>query len=1086
MSPVTDLKKLIQLQTNKNHGISNSLRKRLQATIYCPPQSEPSFRETRERWMRILERQRIENMGIVALELEKRDKEVHQLSMLDGSHLWKHLDSIRAFLLELHSSPSLESYNLAQRYQSEENEKLQVETQAEMDQKLYQAIMEEELLVGDHWQTDIYAGSSSSLSDSTPSSDWNSDSEEGHDHPDPVSDPDNNQDLLISGIHGSDSRDNSADRPVSISISSPGFQKLEEFRRDAYWLKTETEISNTQLPELIALREVIAALLNVGGGLIYSSTATQEEVKLSENVPTLLDKSRTTTLSLLSSFLPILSSLKKLRNLAQPIDDHNHGRGRRRTRTEEAFAASVLILLQQFDIFLTSIELQLLNLPGGHTVQDRSLIHFQSVISLIRLYHRLDQNGWIELYTALSKTIPDSSIHHPISSKLLLDNLYRIACHFDSHCKSIDAIHRIKTVFLRGCGPIWRWVGEWMMDGRLSESTPTDDDHGNQEFFIGITPNVGPRSENWWEDHYFLNESNIPEFLYDFVGDILEAGKATALSRILGIIDQQDLKWPKLDALFIPTSSPLPSTIQPINILKSHLRHLAFSSSSSHHPQPIPSSISSSDREEKSSFHLDLYAHINQLLSPLVTKNHSKLYTRFSSPLKLSTYLNELNQFYLLGSKTSIHFIKKVFNDLNESKSGRLNPERIDQSPSWFEDQVLNSNLSKSFEYSPSPIISSCLPKVKLSSPSDIDTEDQFDMLGLIKISLSIPSPLNYIIDNLNILNSYNKCFDFLIQLTRSSQILDSMIWIKPVLTMNSSSKEKGGSLSIKEFESKPESKQFYKLKNRLNWFINLMIDYSFNLVIFNWKLKVVEALDVDHVGDLSQTIQHTRRWLSRLIGLLFLSDQCEPLNRTIIQILQLCPRSYEVWSKLNNQATEGVKSIEDVNETYVDTERRRRRIERRKRRLENEQYTLIEEESKHVDLGQLAALLQSSIIDDEQDDIDLKNLSSFTSPADTTHINLQESINPQKEDCLNQLTNMNTQFEKLVISLQRGIGKLCRKVVINKDLNKTPSSSLDSSSHHKNVDPVIHQEPSHLGLEDSQDLDTLTLLECRLDEWVT
>ncbi|KAI9604089.1 hypothetical protein H4Q26_003701 [Puccinia striiformis f. sp. tritici PST-130] len=884
MSPVTDLKKLIQLQTNKNHGISNSLRKRLQATIYCPPQSEPSFRETRERWMRILERQRIENMGIVALELEKRDKEVHQLSMLDGSHLWKHLDSIRAFLLELHSSPSLESYNLAQRYQSEENEKLQVETQAEMDQKLYQAIMEEEPLVGDHWQTDIYAGSSSSLSDSTPSSDWNSDSEE------------------VGGL-----------------------------RRDAYWLKTETEIANTQLPELIALREVIAALLNVGGGLIYSSTGTQEEIKLSENVPTLLDKSRTTTLSLLSSFLPILSSLKKLRHLAQPIDDDNNRPQRRRTRTEEAFAAS-------------------------------------SVISLIRLYHRLDQNGWIELYTALSKTIPDSSIHHPISSKLLLDNLYRIACHFDSHCKSIDAIHRIKTVFLRVV------------------------DRYGDEFFIGITPNVGPRSENWWEDHYFLNESNIPEFLYDFVGDILEAGKATALSRILGIIDQQDLKWPKLDALFIPTSSPLPSTIQPINILKSHLRHLAFSSSSSHHPQPIPSSISSSDREEKSCFHLDLYAHIN------------------NSPLKLSTYLNELNQFYLLGSKTSIHFVKKVFNDLNEFKSARLNPEQVDHSSSWFEDQVLNSNLSKSFEYSPSPIICSCLPKVKLSSPSDIATEDQFEMLGLIRVNLSIPSPLNYIIDNLNILNSYNKCFNFLVQLTRSSQILDSMIWIKPVLSMNSSDsrKEKGGgrSSTIKEFESKPESKQFYKLKNRLNWFINLMIDYSFNLVVFNWKSKVVEALDVDHVGDLSQTIQHTRRWLSRLIGLLFLSDQ---------------------------------KTKDRAKET----------------KLENEQYTLIEEESKHIDLGQLAALHQSSIIDDEQEDIDLKNLSSFTSPADTTHINLQESINPQKEDCLNQLENMNTQFEKLVISLQRGIGKLCRKVVINKDLHKTPSSSLDSSSRHQNVDPM-------------------------------
>ncbi|KAA1078062.1 hypothetical protein PGT21_027913 [Puccinia graminis f. sp. tritici] len=165
----------------------------------------------------------------------------------------------------------------------------------------------------------------------------------------------------------------------------------------------------------------------------------------------------------------------------------------------------------------------------------------------------------------------------------------------------------------------------------------------------------------------------------------------------------------------------------------------------------------------------------------------------------------------------------------------------------------------------PSSLLSASLPKLQIS-PSIRTEADPLKCLESIHFSLAIPTPLNYVLDNAHVMKTYNDCFVFLAQLARASWTLDSLIWIKPSIPF-------GSFAASKQFEQTPEAKEFCRLKNRLAWFVNLISDYAFNSVIFTWKIRFIQALDLQ-VGDLSQTIRNTRHWLARLAGLMFLSEQ--------------------------------------------------------------------------------------------------------------------------------------------------------------------------------------------------------------------
>lgn len=86
---IASLNRLTQLilSSERKENIPTTLKKNLQSIIFFPPQSEPSYRETHERWNCVLERLRIENHQVVALEIEKRYAEVQDMAKTDDTQL---------------------------------------------------------------------------------------------------------------------------------------------------------------------------------------------------------------------------------------------------------------------------------------------------------------------------------------------------------------------------------------------------------------------------------------------------------------------------------------------------------------------------------------------------------------------------------------------------------------------------------------------------------------------------------------------------------------------------------------------------------------------------------------------------------------------------------------------------------------------------------------------------------------------------------------------------------------------------------------------------------------------------------------
>ncbi|MBW0478865.1 hypothetical protein O181_018580 [Austropuccinia psidii MF-1] len=1042
---------------------ANALRKKLQSIIFFPPESEPSWRETRARWNGVLERRRIDNQGLAAEELERCDRELEELVKSSEDQKLKSLDNIRAFLIALHSPPSHSLYQVALRLREQREGFDNLPSQAELDAELYRNIIESDPLVGDHWQTDIYAGSSSSDLSSAPTSDsaYSSDDDVGK-----LSAFSYN--LLTRSRISKPFTKAQPSRPQSTqdnhqctnSLSS-SYDRLDALKDNAYWLKNVDDLATSQLIELTAFREVLAALSDIGGHHIYMTHTTPNvSVTLSLHAPTLLNKSRAASVSLFSSFIPILSSLKKLRIKSQMSSNPR----KLVTRVEEAFAASLLVILHRFDSFLSSIELRLLGFPSTYNFSETNDPKALPVFSLMRLYNDLVSGGWNELFFALAPIIPDSPIElniepNAFSTKELVDKLYDLACRFDMHHDSPTAAEDIKTIFLQSCQPLWMWIGDWILHGRLpdrafksegfqapddnvpidsfsasshipsvsSYPTPIKPENDETEFFIQAnSPSSMWTSSGWWQTGYLLrttlgpgNEEKdlVPKFLQDFKFKIIEGGKARALSQLLGLWEGPcDSTWPQLFELMQPNNNKdvFPNNgngLKPHHTLRSHLFHPATSSQFSKLDE---SELAAKALRSQSFFHHNLSSRIDHHLSAIVDLNHSRLHEQFSHPFKLSSYLNALNDFFLFGSISSGLFVKKIFGDMEDCSNLNILADSSPKTTAWWDDQAINVNLLKAFEQSPSPIMLSCLPSIRIS-PSIRHQTDPIKSLEAIYIQLTIPTPLNYVVDDANVVAKYNRAFIFLAQLAHSARILDSLILIKPIFPFVSCS-------SGKHFEKQSESKAFYRLKNRLNWFINLMTDYCMNLVILRWKSQLAKELEVK-VTDVTQKIMEVRWSLDRLMELLFLSDQCHLIHRAILQLFQLCASCHKVWTAFNRQ-TNTFAFIPEGEESGIFLERKRRTDDRRRRRIQKEQYTLIDEASRNgIENQDPVDFPGSSRIEGEENGNETSNLTQLASFS----VDPAELIN--QGSFLVQLQRMNEEFEKLLPLIQRGLGKLFRAV---------------------------------------------------------
>ncbi|KAG0144932.1 hypothetical protein CROQUDRAFT_659374 [Cronartium quercuum f. sp. fusiforme G11] len=1125
MAPtVESINKLIQLLLPISSDRTDAaLKRRVHSTLLYPPESEPSRHEVRKRWLRMLERRRIEHQLVLTEELTRMYEELNGI-LISGKDdtLAKNVDQVLGFLMALHNSPGSEIINIATRWQEDRKKKVQPETEAEANVRLYRSIIFDEPFEGDHWQTDIYAGSSSSYSGSVVSSDWNSTTADAviNQHPIlPENLPIEFTSPLVELPQDSDiiqDQDN-AQRLDTYKMALNGLEKL------AYWSKTETLKPDRKISELIAVREVLSALQALGGDYIFCKSSTEPQtIQLHDDIPTISKHSEITSRSIFKSYIPLLSSLEKLRSLSQT----NSQGVQQITRTQEAFTSSLCRLLQRFDIFLTSIELKILNLPITRIHSTFEDSNSGTVISLVRIYNDLESLGWIELLSALASINLGSdtqanqySEHAAANTRDLLNSVYRIALFFDAHSNCAIAVEESRRVFLDTFEPVWNWIGNWMLHGRLpggrnsqpiqtensteeeSISTLPDmsyfEDRDSKEFFIQQTElGTSWKSGDWWQRGHVLRtefssttcqaQDVVPEFLEEFVLEILEGGKARALINILQCDQSEDIvkeTWPHLNDILDgdsvahqETSSPALHHDQPGRLLRSYL--LSQSVPDAHslpHPLPFPRSENSpSITKQPMDFKSNLSSKLESYILGSNQVNHEHLHQRFMSPSQLNSYLIGLNDFFLHGCLCTSFFVKAVLNDIDENSVSSIKPSYFN-SKRWWDSQVINQNLSKALELSPHSSFKLCLPKVTVNREQRYET-DPIKCLNGIQIDLIIPAPLNYILNEKIILKNYNQIFIILSQLSYSSKILNNLLLIKPNYQFSS--------INGQTFEQQIESRSFYKLKNRLNWFINLLMDYYMNLIINQWKHKII--LQIQNLINLSEKVEKVKHWMKRLISLMFLSEETVPLHRIIIQIFKLCNTCSEVWTAFNRQSN-SLAFMNGLDETNIDTERRRRREVRWRKRLEKDQYTLIDDEVGGIELvNPIEEGYEGGAVED-------LSIAEVDSPNTTRFSHVPSFIIKTTEDESfgEQFIRMNLEFEKLLGALQRGIGLLGRrsnkyyKTKIN--LNRFDEDEDGEFGKDKiNEDEgKVHDLTGENFVHEQDDLDSLMLFECRLDEWL-
>ncbi|KAH9813039.1 hypothetical protein DFH28DRAFT_897407 [Melampsora americana] len=963
--------------------------------------------------------------------------------------------------------------------------------------KLYRTIIEEEPFKGDHWQTDIYAGSSSSYSGSDASSDWNS-NPENIESENPSKDVHQPTNPTLHPIQSLSVVESAEDRELRLNTYR---ETLKEMKKIEYWSNSAKLQPDRTIDELIAVREVLSALQGLGGNLIFcKSIVNSQEIHLIENPPRLTYQSQSTSISVYQSYIPLLSSLQRLRKMSQSFkDDRDIGR----SRTQEAFIASLIGLLQRFDSLIVSIELRILNLPISQIQSTPEESQIGTVISLSRLYSDLDSLGWVELVSSIASCVSEIEIsdsnqpRHPgLQSQQLLNSLYDTASYFDAHSNYPITVEESKRVFLDTLEPIWQWVGSWILHGRLPgqplmnsiESTQyfkayeidqllnsperyVKNEDSNEFFIKQIELETPYNSDHWWDLNHQI-QNHIPKVLIEFVNEILEGGKAKALSNILQSNQTTEIVldlWPPLMNLLsdfeTKENAVEPMRVEKGDLLKSCLFHPCIKSS------PIKSSGSSTFRigqkppirsMRRLDFKLELANKLGTQISQHNQLNHQYLHTKFISPSKIKSYITGLNEFFLHGCLSSEIFIKSIFNDFDHQLNSSINLNYVNFK-SWYDNQVINQNLFKSLEgFDQTLFLKRCLPKVKMIKPLNKDElSDPIKSLNSIFIELSIPIPLNYILNEDYILKNYNSIFILLSQFSRSFKLLNQSILIKPNDLLFDFS-------NGKSFKDQIESKEFYKLKHRLIWFLNLWMDYYSNLIIVKFKKKLIEIFDLDELIELNQKVKVMRDCMKRFMRFMFISDECKSIHRIILQLLNLCNRCKEVWKSFNLQANSHI-FLNKIDERNTNLERKLRKENRRKKRIELEQYSLIDEEIDSIKTREEEE--REEVLSDDQSSIPFSlNLTSFVLK------NSQEE-EEEEESVLDKFKRMNLEFERLICLLKREIGSLSKRSSRKENLKEEIHVENEEGSKGLNLEEGIEEE------EDG--LECLMLLECKLNEWI-
>ena len=346
----------------------------------------------------------------------------------------------------------------------------------------------------------------------------------------------------------------------------------------------------------------------------------------------------------------------------------------------------------------------------------------------------------------------------------------------------------LMRVFSKSVEPVWSMIGSWIRDGMPIHdpstrgapengggNSPTDID---DEFFIedNEMPLLDP--DSWAEGCTLKKDGSgvsqvLPVFVEHVAQDVLSAGKAVGLLRVLGgdfqpgdvgdpcaaLVDAS-IAWGQFedliresnpggegeDAIMLPTSAEALSRIVYEDL---HPRYLAA----------------------------------QQALTKVLLED-----------CELEYHLNVMEDCYFMRRGDVMnHFLDSLF-------------AKMDSQQTWFDFHFLNSTFRDVVEMSYSRWIDPSL--VRLSYQGSPDRADTRSVRGLdaLFVEYAIPFPLTYICGP-KAVQSYSAIFVLLAQIKRARSLLENTVL-------------RGSGFVSRDVLRQAEMKAFYALRNKLSWFV--------------------------------------------------------------------------------------------------------------------------------------------------------------------------------------------------------------------------------------------------------------------------
>jgi len=350
----------------------------------------------------------------------------------------------------------------------------------------------------------------------------------------------------------------------------------------------------------------------------------------------------------------------------------------------------------------------------------------------------------------------------------------------------------LMRVFCKGAEPVWSMIGVWIRDGMpvhdlstLGAPVVPDDGGGNgqgdidDEFFIEDNEMHLLDPDFWAEGCTLRNDGNgvsqvLPVFVEHVAQDVLSAGKAVGLLRVLGggpqpgdsddtnsALADASIGWERFEAL---TQEP------------------GSSGDEDEETATLPTSVEALSRIVHEHLH-PRYLSAQQALTKVLLED-----------CELEYHLNVMEDCYFMRRGDVMnHFLDSLF-------------AKMDSQQAWFDFHILNSAFRDVVEMSYRRWIDPSLVRLSYQEGPDKATTRSVRGLDPLFVEYAVPFPLTYICGP-KAIQSYSSIFVWLTQIKRARSLLENTVL-------------RASGLTPRDARHQAEMKAFYALRNKLSWFV--------------------------------------------------------------------------------------------------------------------------------------------------------------------------------------------------------------------------------------------------------------------------